>query len=509
LLLHRFRLYRFLFDLVQQERDMFRLILMIAGLWLAAAPPVFAEKSRPLGDREDWQVVYLSGQRVGYSSSSTHTVEREGKKVLVSDTLMVMAIKRFGITLKMTVRQSSEEDPETGRLLKVNFVSDNPPVSKTELNGVAEGDEMVISVKNGAKTTQSRMKIEEDVKSSAWQERYLEEHPLKPGDTASFKIFSPESAKIATVTLQQKDDEETKLLDGSMKKLQKTVMLNSLTPGISATVYSDAEGELVKMETNVLGMAMYAVTKEKALEEIPNTELDVGLDGLLKVTIQDPHHANSITYRVKSTSANLSNLFADGEGQSVKKISDGEIELTVQRTDGTKAEAPGSEYLGTSIYLDLDDPKVKALGEEFKVGATPEATARGLAKFVHSRVKNKTFSVAMGTASDVARDLTGDCTEHSVLLAALLREKKIPSRVVVGLVYADSLKAFGGHMWTEAYVDGRWIPLDSAMNIDPVRSGHLKIADSSLAENSPAPVTEFVKLIHLWTGTKIEVISRK
>lgn len=470
---------------------------------LTASLPAADSATRP--DREEWQVIFLGGQRVGYSKSQTHSVKREGREILSSDTLVAMTIKRFGVSLKMTVRQTSEEDLSTGTLLKSSFVSDNPPVSRTEMSGVAEGRDFLMEMKNAGRVTKSRISLPDDVKSPSWQERYLEEHPMKPGETVTFKMFSPEAAKIADVTLTQKEPAETKLLDGTTRTLDRTVMLNSLTPGIEATVFSDKEGKLVKMETNVLGMAMYAVSREEALEAIPETELDIGLDGLLKANVPDPHHAASVTYRITATSADPSKLFADGGGQTVKKISDSEVELVVDRSKPVPAPAPDASFSQSSPFLDFEDERVKGLADELSAeGKSPTEVAKELTHFVHKRVKDKTFSVAMGTAAEVARDLKGDCTEHAVLLAALLRAKKIPARVAIGLVYVDSLKAFGGHMWTEAYLDGAWVPLDSAFDLTEVRSGHLKMADSSLSEAAPAPVTEFVKMIHLWSGAKIE-----
>ena len=69
------------------------------------------------------------------------------------------------------------------------------------------------------------------------------------------------------------------------------------------------------------------------------------------------------------------------------------------------------------------------------------------------------------TASDVARSHSGDCKAHAVYLAALARARGIPARVAVGLVYSDRLAAFGYHMWTEVYIDGRWIPLDGTLGL--------------------------------------------
>ena len=79
------------------------------------------------------------------------------------------------------------------------------------------------------------------------------------------------------------------------------------------------------------------------------------------------------------------------------------------------------------------------------------------ATFANS-VRNKNFTQALATAADVAQTREGDCTEHAVLLAALARAKDIPARVAIGLVYVESLKGFGYHMWTELYVNDAWLP---------------------------------------------------
>ena len=42
----------------------------------------------------------------------------------------------------------------------------------------------------------------------------------------------------------------------------------------------------------------------------------------------------------------------------------------------------------------------------------------------------------------------------------------MPARIVVGLAYVDEFmnmkQSFGGHAWTEVYISGKWIGVDSA-----------------------------------------------
>jgi hypothetical protein len=73
------------------------------------------------------------------------------------------------------------------------------------------------------------------------------------------------------------------------------------------------------------------------------------------------------------------------------------------------------------------------------------------------------------------------------------------------LVYAPSLKAFGGHMWTEAYLNGRWVPLDGTLAKGHGDAVHLKTGDSALEDSGSLPVESFLPLIHVIGRTKLSV----
>ena len=103
--------------------------------------------------------------------------------------------------------------------------------------------------------------------------------------------------------------------------------------------------------------------------------------------------------------------------------------------------------------------------------------------------------------------MEGDCTEHAVLLAAMLRAQKLPSRVAVGMIYIPSRSSFGGHMWTEVFLDNRWIPLDATLGKGGIGAGHIKLTDSSLADNAPAPLTIFLPLLQTVGKLSIEIID--
>jgi transglutaminase-like putative cysteine protease len=146
--------------------------------------------------------------------------------------------------------------------------------------------------------------------------------------------------------------------------------------------------------------------------------------------------------------------------------------------------------------------------EEAAGAATdPVEVALAMERYVYTAMKDKNYATGLATASEVARELEGDCTEHSVLLAAMLRAREIPSRVCVGLVYAQQLSGFAGHMWTEAYLGGEWTPLDATLGRGGIGAAHIKVSDSSLAENAPTPVAAFLPMMHLLGNMKIEVVE--
>jgi transglutaminase-like putative cysteine protease len=109
------------------------------------------------------------------------------------------------------------------------------------------------------------------------------------------------------------------------------------------------------------------------------------------------------------------------------------------------------------------------------------------------------FSQAMATADNVAKTLSGDCTEYAMLGAAMCRAVGVPSRTVLGLVYAparDGKPYLAYHMWYEVYAEGQWLPLDATLGLGGVGPGHVKIADHSWHdEKTFAPLLPVLRVL--------------
>ena len=100
---------------------------------------------------------------------------------------------------------------------------------------------------------------------------------------------------------------------------------------------------------------------------------------------------------------------------------------------------PGKEFTESNYFLTSDDPLVKQHAAEAVGGETdPWEKASAVERWVNQHMKVQNFTEAMAPAFVVAKTLTGDCTEYSMLAAAMCRAVGVPSRTAIGLVYVDA-----------------------------------------------------------------------
>jgi hypothetical protein len=139
----------------------------------------------------------------------------------------------------------------------------------------------------------------------------------------------------------------------------------------------------------------------------------------------------------------------------------------------------------------------------------PVRIASKLREYVTRQVHTKDLNIGFATASEVAKSRQGDCSEHAVLLAALARACRLPSRVVVGIVHVDELlgqnNVFGYHMWTQVHAGGRWIDLDAALRQTDCDPTHIAIDLSDLSEASLTDVA--LRLLPVIGKLKIQVLE--
>lgn len=128
-------------------------------------------------------------------------------------------------------------------------------------------------------------------------------------------------------------------------------------------------------------------------------------------------------------------------------------------------EPPTPETQRASFIVDYDEPSLLSIQEELLTAHGPTPSIRELIEFVSEVIVTKSYARGWDIASRVARDRTGDCTEHAVLLTALARASGYGARIVVGtaIIVNDGKPAAFGHAWSEIYRDAQWVIADAAL----------------------------------------------
>ncbi len=93
---------------------------------------------------------------------------------------------------------------------------------------------------------------------------------------------------------------------------------------------------------------------------------------------------------------------------------------------------PQAEDLQHHSLINGKDPAVSRLAR-LSQSDKPRQVALDLTKTVHQLIKPGNYSRGFASAGETALDGVGDCSERALLLAAMLRAREIPSRVVAGL----------------------------------------------------------------------------
>jgi tetratricopeptide (TPR) repeat protein len=234
------------------------------------------------------------------------------------------------------------------------------------------------------------------------------------------------------------------------------------------------------------------VNKTEILD-IP-AQFDIFSESFIKVpnTIKDADLIDKAVYKIYLKNMSVKDLFINDSVQKIIKTEDDTVLLSVktERNDDYKYPYPldvkdYEEYIKSGPYIITDTEKIIKLTESLSKGETDSyKLAKKLDRWVYKNITNKNLTVDFGNAIEVLESKGGDCTEHSVLLASLLRTANIPSKVVVGLVYTNTPQnGFVYHMWVKAYV-GKWINLDPSFPYSNFTPLHIAMGESSLNELS-------------------------
>lgn len=481
------------------------LICLTAALCLLR--PAFAAGE---GAYERWYVLRMQDQRAGWM----HDRRTVDDQRIVSQSTIHIEMKRGTQVVAVTLDAEFIETP-AGEAISMKSVSKLGSTPSTEeFVFTKDGIDVTSFAGDGPKRTTRRARPEGQWLAPAAGARFLKQRLQAGAKEISLRVIDPFSG-VDPILYNNSVVEQT-----TIEALGKTVpavkwrVTTDRHPGMAITEYVDEFGAPIRSDTTLGGMRVETILADRdiALSRLDAPELLVSTLVRPDRRIKNPRAVTSATY-VLSVKDGPFPPIPSGGTQTVTPDGGSRMIVAVDSSSvSADHDQPTPQQQRASAMVTSDDPRVKELAAKAAAKAGPDKSARAEAhrRFVHDYIDSKNLGVGFASAAEVARTRTGDCTEHAVLLAAMLRADGFHSRVVSGLIYADEFEGqrhvFGYHMWTQAFIDNRWVNLDATFPAGAAFDAtHIALGISDLADADTS--NTLVSLVPLLGNLSITVRS--
>lgn len=451
---------------------------------LMPSPAHAGEEAVTTFDR--WYVLQMAGEHAGYA----HSTERHKGGRIVTETDTRLTVRRgdqaIAIEHVMWFVETEDGKPvEASSTLKPGAVAIVQHAKFTDT-----GIELTTGQGPGARTT-TVLPLGADFLPPAAAQRIIEQRIAEGAKELSVGLIDV-SMGVNPLTMSMKVvGEENVEVFGKVVPAVVWEASASNMPGMTVREYVDAQGRAVK--STVQFMPGMDITMIEADEQLAKAKVDpprIMAQTLIRPDkpIQDARATRSAIYRVTVTGDNGTGFTLPRTGYQRVVWDDkttAAVVLDLSQPVNAIDDLPTDADLESSDMINHESDAVRGLlamalqdvGED----APDHMVASKLRAFVHDYIDEKDLSVGLAKADEVARTAQGDCTEHGVLLAALLRARGIPSRTVTGVLYIDEFlgreAVFGYHMWTQAWVKdaqagagSTWMPCWMATTSTPPTS---------------------------------------
>jgi hypothetical protein len=451
---------------------------------------------------DEWAEIYMAGSKVGYMHS---TLEREGDLITTNSDSKIR-LGRVDSPVEIRIRQTTTETLD-GR--PVAFGSEmDASLMKTSTKGMVEDGRVTIVTSQYGHEQKQVYDYPKGALMTWGMAREGFIRGYEPGTKYTLEAYQPELRQDGVVRVTTGIGEwETFTHAGKEMRGQRTVVVMESPIGtIESISWVDENRRPVKAKIPVPGLGdMVMITADQATAMADFVPPEIFMKTAIPVAKPiDVKRARRVVYRIRSKAEGVDLTTIPETGmQKVLKQAPEAVELEVSRFRHTGDNAGGlnrlgsdelAEYLEPNLMINTSDPELVKLAERAGAGESdPYALADKLRRFATDFVESKTLNIGFATASEVCRTREGDCSEHGVLLAALGRLNGLPSRVAVGLAYVPSFgnqeHLFGYHMWTQFYIDGRWIDVDAALRETVCSPTRIAFATSSLRSTGLADLS--------------------
>ncbi|UCD27679.1 MAG: transglutaminase domain-containing protein [Planctomycetota bacterium] len=488
------------------------MILMLSGI--ASAIDVDNPPTGVFAD--EWYVIMLQGQKCGHMHVTMERIKNPGGDIIKTDNNMRMVVARGQIPIAITLEKTSRESLSGKPLAFENTMN----MSRMEIikKGIIRDGKVHATISQFGQETKHTYKLPEGAIMEWATYRQQIKRGLKPGTRYRLDVYEPtvDFNSLIPTTVEMLAEDTIDLFGRKVQtvKAKSTATMTNPLSGkmeIASHAWFNREGDVLKMEMQVMNIPVQVLACAKSVAMAKDDPADLMIKSFIVSNKPiDADKVPQVTYRLDLKNPEAADTLENIPETGLQKIVNKEkhtVTLTVTKRSARKQPGPKQKlsekerksYLAPSTSVNYKDPVIAKLAKQAAGNEKdPRKLADRLRKFVSDYVEDKNLSVGFATASEVARSKEGDCTEHGILLAALGRAVGIPTRVIMGMVYVEQVMGqkniFGGHMWTQFWIDGEWVDLDAAQQQTDVKPTHIALIISNPGDANIADLVSSILL---------------
>lgn len=423
-----------------------------------------------LRERDTWMNVIQNNRKISYS----HSVFSKDPDGYLMTQKLFMRINTMGMihSINLTTEGRLHTD---FTLSAFNFRLNSGRFSFAAYGSVS-GEKISVRTESAGNTRTLEVPIDQPPYLAAGMYEALWAGGLEPGKVIEFSVFDPATMGQAPVRAEVIGEEAVEYGGDSHKA--KRVVINF--KGITQEAWIGNGGEVLR-EKGFLGITLEKTDRENALFGLPVTaSQDLTQTVSVASNVQFENPAALQRLQLEISGVNLGTLQVEGGRQ---KLKGNLLQIEKESTDGLGSILRPSDLTGVDPRLLAPTPFIQSDHERIRnlvrglVAETdpPLEKIVKIVSWIQTHIERRPV-ISMPDALSVLENRSGDCNEHSVLLAAMARAAGIPAQIEAGLVYLRG--RFYYHAWNRVYL-GRWITVDALFNQIPSDVTHIRFSVGS------------------------------